>query len=69
MTKYRKWIKAISILSMIAGVICILCKGFLPEYIDSSGYLHEAFFLLPVGFFLIFLGILLFFISRNSATK
>lgn len=38
------------------GVVCLLLKAVLPEYVDGSGLLHEAFFLLPVGYCCLFGG-------------
>lgn len=43
-------------LLMIAGAACFVIKGMSVEYIDSSGILHENFFLLPIGWALIIAG-------------
>jgi transcriptional regulator with XRE-family HTH domain len=40
------------------GVMLWLIKGMTPEYIDEQGILHEAFFLLPLGFLLIAAGVI-----------
>lgn len=40
----------------VAGIALLLLKAALPESVDDSGILHEAFFLLPVGYFCIFSG-------------
>lgn len=40
-----------------AGVAFLLLKAALPEYVDGAGLLHEAFFLLPAGYFCIFSGL------------
>jgi hypothetical protein len=37
----------------LAGFSCLALKTYSAEYVDSSGLLHENFFLLPVGFFLL----------------
>ena len=42
--------------ALILGIICILIKAASVEYIDQQGFLHENFFLLPIGFSLIFAG-------------
>lgn len=49
-----------SILILI-GVICIVIKGLSVEYVDSEGFLHENFFLLPIGFLFLFSGFVTFF--------
>ena len=48
---------------LLMGIGCILIKANSVEYIDASGYLHENFFLLPIGFLLIFCGLLSFLIA------
>jgi len=45
-------------LLIILGVTLILIKAITPEYIDENGILHEAFYLLPIGFGLILVGII-----------
>ncbi|MDD3393849.1 MAG: DUF3955 domain-containing protein [Clostridia bacterium] len=53
------------------GVACILIKANSVEYIDSAGFLHENFFLLPIGFFFMFSGIVTFTVTgiRNIVAK
>lgn len=41
---------------IIMGLMCLLIKTNSVEYIDSNGMLHENFYLIPVGFLLIFSG-------------
>lgn len=48
---------------LIMGIGCILIKAFSVEYIDANGYLHENFFLLPIGFLLIFCGHIAFWVA------
>lgn len=43
---------------LIMGIGCIIIKAYSVEYIDEAGFLHENFFLLPIGFLLIFCGLL-----------
>ena len=38
----------------------IVIKGLSVEYIDAEGFLHENFFLLPIGFFCMFCGFISF---------
>lgn len=56
----KKLINRFSLVSMALGVICLIAKAMSNEYVDSQGILHEPFFLLPIGFALIFLGMLIF---------
>ena len=57
-----KILKYTSFITLIIGVLCIIIKAFTPEYVDSEGILHEYFFLLPIGFFFIFVSLILFII-------
>lgn len=56
----KKLINRFSLVSMALGVICLIAKAMSNEYVDSQGILHEPFFLLPVGFSFIALGLLIF---------
>lgn len=47
---------AIGLVLMIIGLMCLFIKANSVEYVDASGILHENFYLLPVGFLLIFTG-------------
>lgn len=53
------------------GVTCILIKANSVEYIDSEGFLHENFFLLLIGFFFIFSGLVTFAVTgiKNIVAK
>ncbi|MDD4842909.1 MAG: DUF3955 domain-containing protein [Anaerotignum sp.] len=53
------------------GLGCILIKANSVEYLDAEGFLHENFFLLPIGFFFIFSGIVTFTVTgiRNIVTR
>lgn len=53
------------------GVACILIKANSVEYIDAEGFLHENFFLLPIGFFFIFSGLVTFVVTgiKNIVAK
>lgn len=48
---------------LLMGIGCIIIQAFSVEYIDAAGYLHENFFLLPIGFLLLFCGLLSFLIA------
>ena len=47
---------AIGLVLMIMGLMCLFIKANSVEYVDASGILHENFYLLPVGFLMIFAG-------------
>ena len=53
------------------GVACILIKANSVEYIDAEGFLQENFFLLPIGFFFIFSGLVTFAVTgiKNIVAK
>lgn len=46
---------------LLFGFACFFIKGHSVEYIDSSGILHENFFLIPIGFLFLFAGVIVFF--------
>ncbi|MDO4493028.1 MAG: DUF3955 domain-containing protein [Clostridia bacterium] len=45
---------------LFLGTLLIVLKGLSVEYIDAEGFLHENFFLLPLGFLCIFCGLTAF---------
>ena len=45
------------------GFACFFIKATAVEYIDSSGVLHENFYLIPIGFLFLFAGVLVFILS------
>ncbi len=53
----------IGALLIFMGIACIIIKGLSVEYIDVDGFLHENFFLLPIGFLLLFSGFITFFVT------
>lgn len=57
--------KKFSILLIVLGVVLIGLKGLLGDTIDSNGILHEYFFLLPLGFGCIFVGLILSFMQKR----
>ncbi len=48
---------------LLLGLTFLFIKGHSVEYIDSEGFLHENFYLLPLGFSFIFAGIMVFSIA------
>ena len=63
MNKYSRAVYIAGLVLVIAGIACFIIKACSGEYIDASGVLHEQFFLLPVGYLSIFIGILCFIAS------
>ncbi len=53
----------------ILGITTIILKGATVEFIDEAGILHENFFLLPLGFAFITLGIVTVLIGLASYYK
>lgn len=49
------------------GVLLLVIKGLSPEYLDDENFLHEYFFLVPLGFGCIFAGVLSFVVSGVRA--
>lgn len=45
---------------LLTGILCIVIKGLSVEYIDEAGFLHENFFLLPIGFLYMLASIITF---------
>lgn len=46
-------------LVMLMGLMCFIIKGMSIEYVDAQGFLHENFFLVPLGYFFIFIGLVI----------
>ena len=44
---------------IILGIIFFLISGASVSYIDSNGFLHENFFLIPLGYLSLFVGIVI----------
>lgn len=51
---------AIGAILLFLGAFCLFIKANSVEYIDSAGFLHENFFLLPMGFAFFFCGVITF---------
>ncbi|MFD2308591.1 DUF3955 domain-containing protein [Enterococcus termitis] len=58
--KFNMITTLIGALFLFLGAAFFFIKAHSVEYIDSSGILHENFYLLPTGFFFIFIGIIIF---------
>lgn len=47
---------------LLLGIVCLVIKALSVEYIDAQGILYENFFLLPIGFSLLFAGFIVFLV-------
>ena len=47
---------------LLLGIVCLVIKALSVEYIDAQGILHENFFLLPIGFSLLFARCMVFLV-------
>ncbi|WP_207694103.1 hypothetical protein DOK67_0001960 [Enterococcus sp. DIV0212c] len=48
---------------LLFGFACFFIKANSVEYVDAAGILHENFYLLPIGFFFIFAGMIVFLVT------
>ncbi|MEG0283984.1 MAG: DUF3955 domain-containing protein [Erysipelotrichales bacterium] len=58
--KYNMITTIIGGIFLLLGIMCFLIKSTSVEYIDAQGMLHENFYLLPIGFLFVFIGLILF---------
>ena len=65
-TKFNFWSALIGGGLMVIGFICFLIKANSVEYVDKQGFLHENFYLLPLGYLFLFSGLLIILVSRVS---
>lgn len=56
--KFNKTTLIIGTILLSIGILVLVMKGISPEFLDAKGMLHENFFLLPIGYTFIFLGII-----------
>ncbi|MGM9940450.1 MAG: DUF3955 domain-containing protein [Bulleidia sp.] len=56
--RYHMISSMIGVFLMIMGIGCFAIRACSVEYIDEAGFLHENFFLVPIGYVLIAAGIL-----------
>jgi len=50
----------VSLLLISLSFICMAAYNFIGSTIDKNGFLHEPFFLIPIGWLFLFSGIVLF---------
>lgn len=56
--RYHMISAMIGVFLLISGIGCFVIRACSVEYIDEAGFLHENFFLVPIGYLLILAGIL-----------
>ncbi len=54
---------------LLIGIICFIIKANSIEYIDEEGFLHENFFLIPIGFLFLFIGTIVILVSSIKYIK
>ncbi|MFZ2332619.1 MAG: DUF3955 domain-containing protein [Lactobacillus delbrueckii] len=64
--KFNFWSALIGGGLMVIGFICFLIKANSVEYVDKQGFLHENFYLLPIGYLFLFSGLLVILVSGVS---
>ena len=64
--KFNFWSALIGGGLMVFDFICFLIKANSVEYIDKQGFLHENFYLLPLGYLFLFSGLLVILVSGVS---
>ncbi|MFV0559313.1 MAG: DUF3955 domain-containing protein [Enterococcus sp.] len=61
--KFRLLTTVIGTFLLLFGFACFFIKAHSVEYIDSTGILHENFYLVPVGFLFILAGVIVFLVT------
>lgn len=59
----------VGMFSLLLGFVCFIIKANSVEYIDESGILQENFYLLPIGYLFVFLGLIIIIISSIKYHK
>lgn len=54
---------SIASVTLLLGIFCFIGKAISPEYLDAEGFLHERFFLLPLGYLFVLAGVLLLLLA------
>ncbi len=67
--KYNMVTVLIGALIIFLGFSCFVFKGLSVEYVDASGILHENFFLIPIGYTLILIGMIILFFNIIKSLK
>ncbi len=69
MDKKRKTVSIVGWCCTFLGLLLLLVKAFAPERVDADGFLHEYFFLVPLGFFFLFAGIVTLLVNWWLSTR
>lgn len=56
--------RRLAVLSALAGSLSLITSALIEPTVDAQGVLHEPFFLIPLGLFLLMFGVLLGIIAR-----
>ncbi len=69
--KYNMVIVLTGAFFLLLGIILLVIKANSVEYLDAEGFLHENFYLLPLGFLCLFCGLISFVTAgiRSLVTK
>ncbi len=59
-SRFNMVTSAIGAALLLLGILLLIIKALSVEYVDSEGFLHENFFLLPSGFLCMFCGLIAF---------
>tara|TARA_B100000282_G_scaffold157093_1_gene113297 strand:+ start:1971 stop:2159 length:189 start_codon:yes stop_codon:yes gene_type:complete len=58
-----------SYLLLALSIAVFIVYNFSESYVDNNGILIEHFYLLPIGYFLFFLSLILFIIGKRKKSK
>ncbi|MGI6003450.1 MAG: DUF3955 domain-containing protein [Lachnospiraceae bacterium] len=58
--RFNMTASVIGLAALVLGILCFVIKAYMPEYIDAEGILHEAFFLIPIGYLCFACGLISF---------
>ena len=58
-----------SCLLLALSIAVFIVYNFSESYVDNNGILIEHFYLLPIGYFLFFLSLILFIIGKRKKSK
>ena len=64
MTEIRTYVARAPEVLIVLGLCCLLATSLIGSYVDEDGWLHESFFLIPAGFFLILIGVLAWVVRK-----
>ncbi|GAX01993.1 DUF3955 domain-containing protein [Secundilactobacillus silagei] len=67
--RLHHWTLILGLVFLLAGVICFIIRLFMPGYVGANGILHEPFYLVILGYFGLFAGVIfscISFLTRNN---